>query len=147
MSHVRVIRSVILAVLAVLASVCPATDSSSDFPALLDRLEPAPMPQERGFDRPGSENPGRRMVRMLGSPQSSDPCGTSQLREPLIGRLRKRWADDGEAILEGLRPRTASPGKSKCGQATRWSPRRRRYRRYNCRAGRPHHASGIGSLE
>ncbi len=96
-----------------LACVCTAADSPAEFPAVLDQVENAKTHEELGFDQftNGNDSPGKRMVRMLGSPEIWDPYGSAKLRKTFIARLRKRWDAQGEGLLLGLAPRTAVPGR------------------------------------
>jgi glycogen debranching enzyme len=100
-----------ISAICLLVCFCPAADTPADFLPLLDQLEKAQTPDERGFDQSANgDGPGKRMVRMLGSPQIWDPYGTPNLRKTFIARLRKRWGAEGEAMLHGLQLRPPVPG-------------------------------------
>jgi hypothetical protein len=108
------VTSIILAVgTLLLPGTTGAADPPADFPSLLEQLEKAKTPEDRGFDQMphSSRNAGKRVVQMLGSPQTWDPYGTPALRQAVIARWRKRWAAEGEAMLRGLRPAESSPGR------------------------------------
>jgi hypothetical protein len=90
-----------------------AEDRSEGFLPLLDQLQQAKTPEERGFDQwpHGTDNPGKRVVQMLGSAQTWDPYGTPALHSAVIARWRKRFALEGETMLRGLHPVRQSPGQ------------------------------------
>ena len=102
------LRLLIAAIVALvlLAGVSQAADPRAEFPSLLERLEKAKTPYERGFDQMAhdSKNLGQRVVQMLGAPDTWDAYGTPALRGAVIARWRKRWEADGESMLRGLWP-------------------------------------------
>src|SRR2546423_15065476 len=88
-----------MALLAACAS--SGADGAADFPSLLDRLENARTPGERGFDQwaNGSGNAGRSVVQMLGAPETWDAYGTPALRQAGIARWRQPWGNSGGGML------------------------------------------------
>ena len=99
--------------LLVFATSLVAQETASEFPQLLDALERAATPMERGFDQGirAFNRTGNRVIQLLGAPENWDAYGTQELRAAVIERWRRRWKEEGPAMLQGLQKVGTVPGE------------------------------------
>lgn len=83
------------------------------FETLLDSLQKEPDPYRRGNDGllRDATGTGKRIISLIGRPDTYDPFGTQALRDKVIDRWRRRWRDEGIAFLDGLKERHPFQGR------------------------------------
>jgi hypothetical protein len=83
------------------------------FDDLLDALHKEGDSYQRGGEGPLSEGGGigKRVIAMVGRPDTYDPLGSLALRDAVIDRWRRRWKTEGVCFLEGLKKRVPLEGQ------------------------------------